>query len=253
MLSAVSTVPNYRLILHPARECFVSGLPSAKAVYRAVSGDLNNGPVWISDMFFRGYVYRPICFDLTKINGDGEYRILKRIKAARYIQEDLLAGGCSGTVLLGKILSGEVLVDNGIIRGRYDRLPPVKREIHPEIEDSVVYRLEQGTECEVYIGSDENIRSILDGRELQVDGNGFEVADVREIGNERTERFFLLADCAVEPGLVIGEESSGIFRLRCTDEGQFIRAGSVFENGDDINGMTDKEMYPYVMYWEDWK
>ena len=72
----------------------------AESIVRSFSG---HKVISVSDLFPHGFVYKPYLYDSMIVDGDENYRKLKKIKAAKYISLELLKNYRDGSELFRKL------------------------------------------------------------------------------------------------------------------------------------------------------
>lgn len=98
----------YDLTLVPKETCRLSGLPQGRQLSRALNGCI------CSDLFVAGFSYKRLDLGSGLIASDDEgYRLLKRIKSAKYIRDELRQ--LPAQTLLQMLRDGTVQLADGYI------------------------------------------------------------------------------------------------------------------------------------------
>lgn len=242
-------------MLRSKKDFFVHRLPSAKEVFTSLKNFCDKEPVWISDLFPHDYLYKPLVFDLVEIHNDDEYKVLKKIKQARYIHADVWKEDRKGKSLIHNILDGEIVVDNEFISPvLYRRSMDLKKELHPEYQDPIVYNVQENTQFDVLFGSDlETKYNICEKRFFEIAGNEFEIISVEPIIQKQGTILVLQAEDRVNENYQVSACSKSIFRVRYAiqDRIQLFKAGSVFVINDCSSTERPADMYPFVIFMEE--
>jgi hypothetical protein len=221
----------------------------------SLEGKCKMGQIWISDLFPHEYIYKPLIYDLVEIHNDDEYKVLKRIKQARYIHNSIWREDNRARALLRNVLTGEIVIDSDYIKPFFSQEQlELKKEIYSGYHDPVVYRVRENTLFDVYFGSDlETKNQICENRIIKLAGKEFEIVSVEPIVQNTKPLLILQTDGPVRESYRIPTCSRSVFRVRydIKNKTQYFKAGSVL----DIDACTaDHECvdwYPYVIFMEE--
>lgn len=247
-ITSIKNTECYKLVLKPKRECFVSEMPTADEIYKSLFKNIRYNTVWLSDMLLQNFLYKPLSLDTLEISDDDEYKIFKNIKAAKYIHTDIWDK--DQRVLLQDIKSGEIVVDEDYIYSALDnRFSKPKVKIYPRYMNPIVYQFDKSTIFDVYIGSSAELkRNVCQSKALKISENIYEIVEIENLNQNIGDVFVLQADYKVNESFKIESDSSSVFRVRCEEECQYFKHGSVFDIKDSIDTNNTQVVYPYVIF-----
>lgn len=128
----------YELILTPAQTCKLSHMPTGAMLEAALPG------CTCSDLFIAGFSYKPLGLTAGIVAEDDlQYRLLKRLKSARFIQDSLLQ--LSLDALLKQLSDGIVQIQNSYIGYNQDAALSVKTVRLPESQRLFGIELRSGS------------------------------------------------------------------------------------------------------------
>lgn len=242
----------FKLVIRSKQEHVVHRLPVAGDVFAALKSEGQHESMWISDVFLHAYVYKPLLFDLADIHTDEEYKVLKNLKKARYIHSSLLDTENSATALIKHIHSGEIVVRGEYIEPAFlTETQLLKKEMHPEMEDPIVFQVKKHTTFDIYVGCDTESRAKICGKKaLQLAGNEYEILSAETVTQEKKAFAVLQADGVADADCRIAKDSRSVFRVRydAAHHTQYVKAGSVLEK-DEMMTTYGGSFQPYVIFW----
>lgn len=254
-ITSISKKECFRLILKPQKNIFIHKLPSATDIFSSLEKDCKMRTMWISDLLPCEYVYKPLVYDLIDIHTDDEYKVLKRIKQAKYVHNSIWTKDNRANFLIQNVLAGEIVIEHGCIKPAfYQNRFRLKKEIHPEYHNPIVYNIDETERFEVFFGSDlETKYNICRKRIFEIAGNRFEIVSVESIVQNASTLMVLQSDGQIRENYKIEADSKSVFRVRY-DMGtriQYIKSGSVIDKDDCTTGNEQIVLYPYVTFMEE--
>ena len=193
----------------------------------------------ISDMFLPGFLYKPLSFEQVYAQSDDEYKVLKKVKKAKYIDKVLLDRLQTGADLVKMLMRGEAVL--------------VKEYICDAMKNRIEFQILKGSEVEFYIMlPQDGAKQLSLLRERKSEGAAFDITCLKECENRRTASYVLQAAMRVGKHVVIQQESASVFRTRyCEkDRCQYLKEGSVFSPEDHLLMNNTQELQAYVFYME---
>ena len=226
----------------------------AESIVRSFSG---HKVISVSDLFPHGFVYKPYIYDSMIVDGDENYRKLKKIKAAKYISLALLKNYRDGSELFRKlntnaagipfehgykyIVSGLDQVDEAVYFNS-GKKNPYETVMVPNGQYDI-YLCTAGEACESY----------LKGKTFSINGNRFDVAETVNISRPIAAgmRFVLQGDLPAEAVRNIAAFEKAVFRCKYDPvrKRQYINAGSVLSMEDypSIYQSETTAILPYAL------
>lgn len=251
-IALISNFECYKLTLCPQWSFFADRLASAKDILEGIREYTEDSPIWLSDMLPHNYLYKPISLDMIEVESDEEYKALKNIKKAKYIHTCLLDNMARPDKLKRDVMNGEIVLSDCFITSAFEEEPEhLKKEIHPEFLDPIVYSISEKEMFDIYIASLQNVKdSICNNKQLLFSHNQYDLLEVKTVSTPKQGHFFILqADYAVRDGFKIEHDSDSLFRVRISDDTQqYFKAGSVFDVKDSLDMELNNEYYPFVLF-----
>ena len=183
----------------------------------------------LSDLFAKGFVYKPITFDTPRLSSKEEYRLFKITKNAKYIEESVLRKASSPEKLTALIKDNFAKVTDSHIHSTLTGFSsPFSRIIDSTRKDPVRTRIERNATFELYLGTPCDA-SVLKEKNLFICGQAFTVESVSEIENKDGTSCILLAPMKADAKKA--DLPAKAFRLGYNKKSasQFFLPGSVFE------------------------
>lgn len=240
------------ITLQPETEFFAAGLPRAEALFPALAALLGADCLRLSDLLPENFLYKPLSFDCMTVQNDEDYRLLKQIKAAAYLQKQLFHSCPTGDALLAAFRQGRAVMTEDRIHAP-DCSPMLpRREIHPEFSAPVVCRFSTALRFHLYIGTEaaENLSGLTT---LTVGQYRFTVCGEQTILHTEQPNACRVLQAAyrTQPEFCVGRNDRSAFRYVLTEKGQYFRAGSVFSPADRLDCARQQCLYPFYCTMED--
>ena len=252
-IASIRDFESYKITLHPERGYFTDHLLTAGEMMEGLKEMIDKDPLWISDMFPCNYIYKPIFFDTINVRSDDEYKILKRIKKARYIQWDILKMADRLDELIREVMTGDIKVQGDFLLSAYEDTAGISsKEIHPEFENPIVFNIAENEKFDIYIASSLSAKSsICECERVVFKDMPYKLEKVMPIQQKRPGNCFVIqADYSIMDGHKIMLSSDSVFRIKADLEKgeQYFKAGSVFGENDlketgEMNGY-----YPFILF-----
>lgn len=199
--------------------------------YPELQGEKN---IYISDLFPSNFLYKPISLEQIYVNSDDEYKMLKKLKKAKYIEKSILDRVSSGEEVVKMLMRGEVLLNKNAICEVMNK------------RDDLTF--------DFYITLSKAYKDLLKSlKTYTLDKFEFAVEDVEEIEQNSIESGCYVLQSALRVGTewFIDSESRSMFRVNYSEEEncQYFREGSVFENIDNVFAKECRgvQAYKYLM------
>lgn len=211
----------------------------------------------VSDMFPRGFVHKPYLYDSLIVDGDENYRKLKRIKAAKYISYELLKNYRDGSELFRKLNANAASIpfEHGYkyIVSSFD-----------QVDEEVLFNLQNDNPFEnvmipngqydIYLSVDGRFDySGIKGKLFSINRNIFEIINIVDVSKPFTGSGM----CVLQGDLNVLTVSdtrafeSAIFRCRYDSfqKTQYIKAGSVLTEEIYLSIFRDEttSILPFVL------
>jgi len=208
--------------------------------------------ICVSDVFLAGFVYKPLSFDCVKIRSDEEYRALKRIKSAKYIECTLLKHIKSGEDLVRAFLYRRAELEGEYICDCMQGKKKVFRNmIVPERMNPIAIYIPKEQELEFYVEFSNVPAQFLQSGELcRIGGFSLEITNLEK--TERIwrdeERMVLQTMLEIEKDATILPGDRSRFRVGYDTDAQvqYYKAGSVFD--ESIFDITETmEVKPFLL------
>ena len=254
----------YRVRISAKENYIVPKLFSAKDIYQYLCQHLNlpsASHLFISDMFSAGFICKPISFDNVTAESDNDYKILKKIKSAQYIDCNLLADTVDGLHLIRKISSGTAAIKDGYIYPVYEGFSlcftPYKDDTN---SNPFVINIFAGGLLDFYICAPfALIEQIANLCTIEINGCQFDMLSFDSTTNSLggNEAYFITTDTAVNPYTSItpldlsdSTTPSSKFRLKYDAflNVQKFRRGSVFIAEDNVFSADANTFNPYYIF-----
>ena len=213
----------------------------------------------LSDVFYHDFVYKPIDLDGVVIYDETQRKILKKIKASRYIHTNLLYIKDGGT-LIELIQQGLAVAQDGyLFPASFDFENPYSFTIDSERDsrNPIFLKLCACTPMEFYIRTDaDTINALSADSKLEIENIGekttFEICNITTqlpfASADNHNAFVLQAPSLVTDSCHIGQDTPSIFRFFYNSgaSAQFFKPGSVFYCQDKILG-SNTDNLPFVI------
>lgn len=201
-------------------------------LYTAIisQGDCKNCTFFLSDLFSKGFVYKPFAFDTPRLSSKEEYRLFKITKNAKYIEKELLEACPSPEDLILLLKDKLIKVGDSHIYSTFNGFsPPFSKSIDTTEKDPVKTKLKKDSLFEFYVKSDFELSSLLN-KELYINGYPFAVEGVSAIQSKNARSSLLLA--AMKTDANSKNLPAKAFRIGYSQKSdtQFFLPGSVFES-----------------------
>lgn len=243
----------YYIVLSAREDCVFENIPYADNLYNELSDvdELKSQKIMLSDAFAAGFVYKPISFDILNIETQEDYKLFKKIKAAKYIEADVLKIYTTANDLL-KALSEKILS----VKGEYIYSPasdienPFSKFIEPSDINPIKIKLEKGEQLGFYLAADID-ESYLMGRILNICNEPLEVVDVKTVPMFSRHSCVLTTRVETSVYLKDKQDTEDIFRLFYddSDKKQFFAAGSVISKKNLEFDKLSKPFLPFILYY----
>lgn len=226
-----NNIRSFRICIRALGEYVFDHVPRMSELYSALeeSTDFPQKAIFLSDLFARGFVYKPITFDTPKLSSKEEYRLFKITKNAKYIEESLLRRASSPEKLTSLIKDKFARVtDSHIHSPLTDFKAPFSKIIDSTEKDPVKTKIAKDAAFDFYLGTLSDA-SPLTGKKLFVGSRPFIVESVTEIKNEGCTLSVLLAEMKADSHKT--DLPARAFRLGYNKKSscQSFLPGSVFE------------------------
>lgn len=213
----------YELLLSPINNCKLSKIPKGATLEKALPNCI------CSDLFVYGFSYKPLTLPSNTIaRNDTEYQLLKRIKKARFIRDDLRL--LSTEALLEKLVAGFVCINEGYIGHKAEvsnAVKPVRligsdQLFGVELRRGSLFRCFAKTENPVFM------------QEINIDGCQMKIQSVRPIEENFPQKNVLQADLPIDKNPHIQSDSPSHFKLSYdrNHNCMIVCAGSVISSAD---------------------
>lgn len=239
----------YYIVLSAREDGVFDSVPSAEDIYSALSwsDEIQSQKIWLSDAFAAGFVYKPIDFDIMNIETQEDYKLFKKIKAAKYIEIEVLKLYSTAENLL-KALSQKIVK----IKGEYIYSPasdienPFSKYIEPSDVNPLKIKLEKGERIGFYLAADIE-ENYFEGKKINICGEDFDVVSVKHEPEFSRVRTVLTTRVETTAYLKNGENEGDIFRLLYDNslKKQFFAAGSIISK-ESFN--FEKLTYPFLPF-----
>lgn len=134
----------YELILTPTQTCKLPQMPTGAMLEAALPG------CTCSDLLLAGFSYKPLDLGAGIVAEDDlQYRLLKRLKSARFICDSLLP--LSMDVLLKQLSDGVVQIQNGYIGYNQQAALAIKNVRLPESQSLFGIELRSGSHLRCFV------------------------------------------------------------------------------------------------------
>lgn len=211
----------------------------------------------ISDVFPRGFVYKPYLYDSLIVDGDENYRKLKKIKAAKFISYELLKNYRDGSELFRKLNTNAASIpyEHGYkyIVSSFDQIDEIVH-FNPQKRNPFENAMIPNGQYEIYLGVEGEIDYLfLRGKTISVNQNIFEIVKIVDILNSfaRSDRYVLQGDLNTAAVSDIRFLEKAVFRCGydLSQKIQYIKAGSVLSEEGYLSIYQDKttSILPFVL------
>ena len=211
----------------------------------------------VSDMFPHGFVYKPFLYDAMIVDGDENYRQLKKIKAAKFISHELLQDYKDGSELFRKLNAKAAGIPfehvYKYIVSSFDRIDETAY-FNPQNRNPFESAMIRNGNYDFYLccHGDFNRRNMR-GKRIPIKGNVFTILDVVSMNTRdaATGRCILQGDLPVTLIRDVETFNNAIFRCKFDPDRkiQYIRAGSVLpaEYYSIVHLEDTTSILPYVI------
>ena len=216
--------------------------------------------VLISDVFSAGFVYKPICLDLAELMTDSQFKLMKKIRKAKFIDRKLLQETRTAMDLIGALEDGRVRIKGAYIcRALSEDKIAYEETAVPSRGNSSSIRVRRGAELEFYIkgqgGTVEQLEQMqyIDIPEGSFSERRFSIESTKDTdaGGQSASLAVIEADAwIVNSGSLKVTGDDSCFRVGLNAGKQvFFKAGSTFTEEDlkEIDRGTAGWM-PYVIW-----
>ena len=250
--------------LFPVQDCCFRGSFSSENLRHALCSLLPDKTsqlvctTALSDIFLCGFVYKPIDLDGVVVFDEVQRKILKKIKASRYIHTDLLYTK-DGNRLIELIQNGQAVAQDGYLFLKdFDFNNPYSftLDFERDKQNPIFLKLCAHTPMEFYITSDaDTIDALSVGDKLEIENSGekatfkiYRITPLPFASGNRHNTFVLQAACRVSDNCSIGQDTSSVFRFFYNSgaAAQFFKPGSIFYYQDKIFDSTTDRL-PFVI------
>lgn len=196
----------------------------------------------LSDLFLKGYVYKPLCFDLGITKTRDEYKILGQIKSSKYISCEILQSVKNTDALITMLGQNKILVFDGYITGLPSPCLP-ETLISAKSDPPTLQRLLPSLQFEFYAMAKDQI-CIRD--RIRICDMDFKVCDISQIEVLQTERALLTSDICQS---VCADKitDADIFRTKMDSHVQYLSGGAVFCKAV-AQAIESRPDCPFLMY-----
>ena len=191
---------------------------------------LNAVDMYVSDLLPSNFLYEPLSLDKIYVHTDDEYKMLKKIKKANYIETSVLESIAAGEDLIKKLMNGEIELKTEKIcdvmspeaEGIFDFYVSVKSEYQETLERLQTFSLGNVE----FIVQDVDVKSVDTNKKLYV----------------------LQSKQKVTEQCMIHENTISMFRVIYdeTTQSQYFKEGSIFEKRDNVLVVGTNEIQAYA-------
>lgn len=210
--------------------------------------------VLISDVFSAGFVYKPINLDLAELMTDIQFKLMKKVRKAKFIDRKLLQETRTTMDLIDAMDSGRVRIKGAYIcQGLSEEKIAYEETTVPFRGNSWSIRVRRGAELEFYIESrDEIVEQLEQLRYIDISEGRFSIEKIEDpdVGERSSSLAVIEAEALIINGnsLNLAGDNS-CFRIGLNAEKQvYFKAGSIFTERDlkEVYKGTGALM-PYLM------